>query len=168
MNGNMDLGRVSFWNKYGRSGAFDDDVVGYIRYNGRKSRWNGPQYEARQLLDYRCLTVGRTFNIHARIKLFAAGSNMGAMCDLTSTSSATGCPQFRIFLYNKTNTRRAHTIFKLRTYASETWDPNGFNQLQDTFTIPEINGIGKVLIILRDFNEKLDVAVDDFSIHPAD
>ena len=136
-----------------------------IRYSGRETTGNGPQYEARNLLDYRCLTGGSQWRVQARIKILRGGTNVGATCEVGSASTEAGCPNIVVRLYGASNPDQPFFNHRLRQYASSTWIPNGFNLFTDTVTIPaDAERVVLAHLVVRNFHQDLDVVVDDFSI----
>lgn len=118
-------------------------------------------------MDFRCLTAGTTWEVEAEIKLTETdvnGVETGASCDLTSTSSSSRCPRVRIRMEDPSAFRFFDEF--LTSYDVRTWDPNGFNTLRGTFTVPTIPaaGLSDVEVIVRDSNIALDITVNRLSI----
>jgi hypothetical protein len=172
MNADMRYGHVRFWDPYGDGYLSNVDGADAIRYSGRAATWNGPEYEARDFMDYHCLTPGSTWQIDARFKLVEEDTDRGASCNLLSTSSSSACPSVVVRINDKPDPSSDATVRILNedvySYISPQWNPNDFNDFQGTFTVPSnYTEIDRVSLIVRDFNASTDVIIDSFSITSA-
>ena len=115
-----------------------------------------------------CLTRGSVWRITAQIKILERNSNIGASCVIGSSSQDTACPSFRVRLYSPNDLSSAVESRRVNAYESRVWDPNGFNKFSATFMVPQsLSRVGRVDLIVREFNANFDIVLDDVSIAPA-
>jgi hypothetical protein len=170
LNSVLDEGFAGYWTRAGGGtlSNTEDGGVGSspaLVYSNRQFPWNGPAYKAQEHMDYSCLTPGSSWQISAQVKLVDENTGAGASCETSTT-----CPKFRILIID---TGGNYLVWeKIREYASDAWDPVGFNLLQVEIQLPEEDEwdgpIQQVFFDIRDYPWGTTLIVDDVTWGPLD
>jgi hypothetical protein len=170
-NSNMELGYKGYWTTE-LFGTISQVSPGYnsntaLKYRKLGFPQTGPKFLANvgNNLDFTCMTATTTkWVVTAQVKIIARGSNnVGVTCNVART-----CPAVVVRIRDTNgNLILSRTS---RSYVSTTWNPNGFNLLSDTITLPTgtswLNQIQKIRIGFGNFSPQWELIWDDFGIQP--
>lgn len=176
VNSNLNLGVTAFWIGVQSSIAtvsdgFDDDSA-LLSYS-RERPGNGPRFNSADFFDTRCLDPGNVWEIEAQIKLFKAGTNIPAACDLSSVNpSEDACPALFVEVADGSGTVVLEDL--LRSYEMPAWNLNGWNLFRGQIVLPSENewdgsiSSAGVILFFRSFPIHLDLVLDNFILRQID
>ena len=119
-----------------------------------------------QYVDPRCIVVGATWKLKAKMSIMLSSNQTGATCDPASSSLRRGCPPLAITGWRGGN-KIVDVMFKMSNIPS-TWKANSMNEYEAKFTVPALlASCDRVSVSIRSFNMGWDLFVDDLVVVPA-
>ena len=117
-----------------------------------------------QYLDTRCMTLGTTYSVTAKVKLVSKTTGEGVACQLGPDYT---CPKIILYLESGAHEDR-DKAWNLVGSVSNDWVTDGWNTLQGSFTVQEhYVAAGSVMIYFeaKEYEDAL-IVIDDVSIQP--
>jgi len=175
VNSDNELGIATFW---AGNGVSSDKIVTTTGFGGNgvaarvtdRHRWyTGMWYSGQQYINKeKFLTPSSKWELSAQVRLFEPDTDVGADCNtLEREDTATRCPRIRVRFFDKGDRYTPVREEILYWYALD-WDKNGWNELKSQVEIPsnKLYSINKIMIVVGDVREKIDIAVDNLSMVP--
>jgi len=176
VNGDNELGVVNFWAGSGVSQDKITTMKGFggtggvaVRLTGRDRYYRGMWYVGEQYVNKENrLTPSSKWKISAQIRLLQPGTDTGADCDTSERQDASKrCPRFRVRFNDKDDPHTPVREEVLYSYAGE-WNSNDWNKFEALVEVPSITDyvINKLVILVSDVREKIDIGIDNLSMVP--
>jgi len=169
-NGDAEIGDARFWFIRGSGGYGTVNMVTggaggskfAFHHAGSRTKINMGMW---QELDKTCMPLNSKWTITSNFKLFDASGN-AVSCDKTVAGGATACPMWRIEGYDGSGSNIYGSI--LKNNAAGTWNANGWNAFQNSFTM-DANFVAREKFFIYVYNVPVGYTymVDDIAVKPA-
>jgi len=175
VNGNNEFGVANFWSG---SGMANDKIVtttGFggngaaARVTGRHRDYTGMWYSGQQYINKECLTPSSKWTISAQVRLFEPGTDIGADCDTSErVHTKNRCPRMRVRFYDEGDPYTPVREEVIYAYVGD-WNKNGWNKFEAQVEAPSTSAyksFNKIVIVVGEARDKIDIAVDNLSMVP--
>jgi len=173
INGDNEMGVLGFWTGSGVSMDKITTTDGFggtgkaVRVTGRTRSYSGMWWEGQQWVNKEsCLTQSSRWKLSAQVRLLEPGTDNGVDCDTSQkANTASRCPRFRVRFHDSTDPYTAIREEIVYSYIND-WDKDSWNEFKAQIEVPStgFSNLNKIIILVSDVRENVDIAIDDLSM----
>jgi len=173
INGDNEMGVEGFWTGSGVSKDKVTTTDGFggtgvaVRVTGRNRSYSGMWWEGQQWANKElCLIQSSRWKLSAQVRLFEPGTDNGADCDTSQkATTASRCPRMRVRFHDSTDPYTPIREEIVYSYTDD-WDKDKWNEFNAQIEVPSTGflNMNKIIILVSDARENVDIAIDNLSM----